>query len=390
MTPAARLLDLSRLASRGLRVPTGVDRVERAYLEALTADPVPVFGLVRTALGYLILDRAGMVAFATQLRSGDLAAPRLVDRLARRHDPGRAAVEGALRRHAIARSPHRGLPRLLRRCLPAGTSYVNVGQTSLSAQVLTAVRTLPGARIAVMVHDTIPLDHPEWQSPGSGPALARRLALASRMADLVLTNSRAVAADCRRHMAALGRVPELLPVHLGVDLATPAQGHLPAGLDLLRPRFVTVSTVEPRKNHALLLDVWDMLGDDAPDLYILGTRGWCNDAVFRRLDAGLPHVIELAGLDDRAVAALTCGARAALVPSLAEGYGLPALEAAARGVPWSVAIWPSGGKCLAMFPFTSTRTTGIVGATPSRPLSIAPCRLQNCRFRNGAITSRSC
>ena len=46
--PPARLLDLTRLVSRVGHGPwTGVDRVERAYLSAVIADPVPAFGLVR-------------------------------------------------------------------------------------------------------------------------------------------------------------------------------------------------------------------------------------------------------------------------------------------------------------------------------------------------------
>jgi hypothetical protein len=53
--PPARLLDVTRLIRRAGRVLTGVDRVEMAYLDAVLADPVPIFGLVRTSLGYVLL-----------------------------------------------------------------------------------------------------------------------------------------------------------------------------------------------------------------------------------------------------------------------------------------------------------------------------------------------
>ncbi|MGB8812877.1 MAG: glycosyltransferase, partial [Paracoccaceae bacterium] len=72
-----------------------------------------------------------------------------------------------------------------------------------------------------------------------------------------------------------------------------------------------------------------------PQLLIIGSRGWANEAVFARLDSVTPGgpVRELPGLSDGAVAALLDGAQALLFPSLAEGFGLPAVEAAALGVP---------------------------------------------------------
>ena len=66
--PAARLLDLTRLVSRVGRGPlTGIDRVELAYLDALLRQPEPLFALVRTTLGYVLLDRPGALALHARL-----------------------------------------------------------------------------------------------------------------------------------------------------------------------------------------------------------------------------------------------------------------------------------------------------------------------------------
>ena len=62
-----RLLDITRSLRRADRLPTGIDRVERAYLEQFLQDPDPVFGLCRTPFGYLILDRAGLQDFQNRL-----------------------------------------------------------------------------------------------------------------------------------------------------------------------------------------------------------------------------------------------------------------------------------------------------------------------------------
>ncbi|HSF65090.1 MAG TPA: glycosyltransferase family 1 protein [Paracoccaceae bacterium] len=337
----ARLIDLTRLVSRvGKGPPTGVDRVEAAWLRHLLTLDVPLFGLVRSAAGFLLLDRGGAQAVA-DLASGVLApaAPDLIGRLLLRRDPARAGAEAVLRRRALARCLRPGLAGMLRRHLPRGVSALNLGHANLTAPVLRALHQGPGAQVTVLVHDTIPLDHPRFTRPGTPEDFARKLATVSAHADRVIHTAHATRATTDAHLARLGRVPPGIVAPLGVEV--PPDGPLPPDLVLDRPYFVALGTIEPRKNHALLLDVWDDLArahpaGALPDLLILGRRGWQNRDVFDRLDALRgpdARVRELPGLSDAAVGALLRGARALLFPSQAEGYGLPPLEAAALGVP---------------------------------------------------------
>ena len=67
-SPPARLLDLTRSLRRVGRGATGVDRVELAYLSHLLTEDAPLFGVARTALGYVLLDRDGMRGFQDRLR----------------------------------------------------------------------------------------------------------------------------------------------------------------------------------------------------------------------------------------------------------------------------------------------------------------------------------
>ena len=107
-----------------------------------------------------------------------------------------------------------------------------------------------------------------------------------------------------------------------------------------RPTFVTVGTIEARKNHLLLLDVWsrlaERLGDQTPRLLIIGQRGWEADEVFERLDKDETlhgHVVELSRCSDDELVHHLSSARALLFPSFVEGYGLPLIEALDAGVP---------------------------------------------------------
>lgn len=344
--PRTRILDITRLVSRIGRGPlTGIDRVERAYLRALSGGPVPLFLLVRTPYGYLLLPKAAGARLEAWLADPEsLPRPGLADRLRRRLGH-RARVEAGLRTLALARAPDWRLGRMVARALPGGGAYLNVGHAGLTERALARLKAVPGLAVTVMIHDTIPLDHPGLSREGEPAAFRSKLAAVARHADLVIAPSRAAVEGIRRWCGALGgRVPRLLAAPLGVEVARPDPGAVPQGLDHSGPYFVVIGTIEPRKNHALLLDVWEVLGPDAPRLLILGTRGWNNAEVFARLDriaaVGGP-VREVAGLSDGAVAALLSGARALLMPSRAEGFGLPVAEAMALGVPVIAAGLPA-------------------------------------------------
>jgi len=107
-----------------------------------------------------------------------------------------------------------------------------------------------------------------------------------------------------------------------------------------RPYFLCLGTIEPRKSHITLLHIWrrfaETHGADAPRLLIVGRRDWENEHVVDmlvRCESTRPHVVELGLLPGSQVARLMAGARALLMPSFCEGYGLPAAEALASGVP---------------------------------------------------------
>lgn len=318
-----RLLDLTRLVSRAGRPLTGVDRVEFAYLRHLL-EAGPLYGLVRSSLGYLLLDRRGCALLRDRVAGGGWGEADGLSRVRPGLDPMRARAESDLRRVCLDRCLPVRLSRMLLRHLPRGVRYINTGHSNLTDRVLTALR-MCDARVTVFVHDTIPLDYPQYQRPETRNRFRAFLTRVEMNADLVICNSRQTVADLNRHM---GRAPSTIVAPLGVEPAPP--GRAPDG-PWSAPFFVTLGTIEPRKNHALLMQLWP----DIPDAHLLvcGGRGWENHAVFAALDAGADRIHELPGLGDAEVAALMQGSAGMLFPSLAEGYGLPPMEAAALGVP---------------------------------------------------------
>ena len=345
----ARLLDVTRLVSRAGRMPTGVDRVELAYLEAMGRDySGPRFAIARTALGYVLMDDRGMNALAHAVRGGPWGQVDWLSRINPRLNPAAARGQSFVRDQSIARSTRSGLPRMLDKHLPGGFEYYNVGHSNLNRRMLHAVKTRTDAQIHILIHDTIPLDWPDFQRPGTVTAFESKLRLSSSYADRVICTSLACLKDVQRHMSIMGRIPPMIPALLGID--PPTAGPIPKGVIPQGHYFVMVGTIEPRKNHKLMLDIWDRFAGNGPSLVIAGSRGWNNEEVFSRLDKGIPNVTEVADLSDGAIATLLRGSCGLLFPSFAEGFGLPPAEAASLGTPVVCADLAACGEIMGKTP----------------------------------------
>jgi len=332
------LLDITRLISRAGRMPTGVDRVELAYLQNLSTCPEPLFAIARTTLGYVLLDAGGIAAIRSRIEGGHpWGMADWLARLARKKPVPVRQAESDLRRFALDRCRPRNLTKMLARQLPRGIAYLNTGHSNLTDRMLRAVRRGVDGRVAVLIHDVIPLDFPHYQRPGTPERFRAQLKRVGESADLILYNSRHTKTRAETYLQGWGPVPAGIVAHLGVPVPVPSD--LPAGIDQIKPWFMALGTIEPRKGHGLLLDVWEDLaadmGEQVPHLLICGARGWSNAAVFDRLDALPPQspVREFNTLADGQIAALLVGSRGLLFPSRAEGFGLPPVEAAALGIP---------------------------------------------------------
>lgn len=336
--PVAYLLDITRLISRAGRTATGVDRVELAYLRYFAHHPAPFFAIARTTLGYVVVSRTGaleIIQRITGTRPWGMADRW--SRLARSKPLVVRQAESDLRRFAVGRCRPRGLQTMLTRLLPKGATYLNTGHSNITDRMFDGMKQGVQGRIAVLIHDTIPLDYPHHQRPSTPDRFRAMLRRVQSKADIVIYNSQHTQECAHRYMAKWGPIPPGFVAHLGVDIPVPDHAKIPPEIDLESPYFVTLGTIEPRKGHDVLLDVWEGMNGDPgqPRLLICGSRGWNNKPVFDRLDRLTPNdnILELPGLSDGAIAALIMGSCGVLCPSEAEGFGLPPLEAAVLGVP---------------------------------------------------------
>jgi glycosyltransferase involved in cell wall biosynthesis len=323
--PSDVIMDISGLLSRWRQpTPTGIDRVEMAYAQALALrapDRLSFAGLFPGG-GYVRFPNAAVLDY--------LAVTR--DAWARGEGEGAARLRRRyMLRTMLGARPAIDAPsersRIYLHLSPRGLERLDFYKAALRREQ---------ARLAVFVHDVIPIEHPEFVSDGAAARFGRKLATVARLADGILVNSRATAAALAPHLAGAGREIPVRVAALGVALDTPSGVRLPA-----KPYFVVLGSIEPRKNHLLLLHIWrrwaELEGPDAiPTLVIVGRRGWENENILDLLDRSplLARVVdERSGLGDDATRILMRGARAVLCPSFAEGYGLPVAEALSLGVP---------------------------------------------------------
>jgi len=329
------LLDLSRLVSRASRpTPTGIDRIELAYAEHLIAR-------AGDRLGFVAMNAAGDIA---TLRAR--FARLLVDALGRCwRDPdtsGRAARRLGTLARVSGLMPGQKL-------LPPGARggkrrpvYLLVSHQNLHRAVrLARFKARSGAAFVFFVHDLIPMDYPEYARPGQAERHRQRIETIGVLADGVVVNSQATADALAPYLVRTGRHIPVVVAHPGAEFAAPSlvPQPVPPRAEDAAAYFVCIGTIEPRKNHLLLLHIWRHLAAchaAAPRLVLIGQRGWENENIVDIIDrctaiAGLLE--EHNALPDRELRPLLAGARALLCPAFVEGYGLPISEALALGVP---------------------------------------------------------
>lgn len=307
------LIDVTRLVDRTMqgRLPTGVDRVSLEYVryfgERATA-------LVRFAGQWIELSEAD----STRIFAALLAPAGNFNSLVRR------AVSKAFL-GSVGRRFHE--PRF----------FFNTGHNGLEKPEYAQFLQRSALKPLYFVHDLIPVSHPEYCRPGETGRHAVRMNTMLRTGHGVIANSAATLAE---FAAYAGSVERPMPATT-VALLAPAQLPVPAAKPPLdAPYFVMLGTIEPRKNHWLMLQLWrqliERLGGAAPRLVIIGQRGWlCQNVVdmLERCEVLKGFVFEKTGCSDAELASWLGHSQALLFPTFAEGYGMPLAEALALGVP---------------------------------------------------------
>lgn len=222
-----------------------------------------------------------------------------------------------------------GLPRIARR---VGAAVIHCPHYTMPLAA--------GRPVVTTLHDATFFTHPEVHQPVKRAFFRAWTTVSLRRARRCVVPSRATLDELRRVTRGVHGQVEV--AHHGVDAA---RFHVPTAAEIAQARenlglragrYVGfLGTIEPRKNVPALVEGWQQAVVDLPDppaLVLAGGRGWDErvDEVLARVPDHL-EVLRPGYLPLELLAGFLGGAEVLAYPSLAEGFGLPVLEAMACG-----------------------------------------------------------
>lgn len=193
-----------------------------------------------------------------------------------------------------------------------------------------------------MVHDLIPIEHPELVREGEKQKHEIRIKNILQFGDLIFTNSEQTKKNlinyAEKQQISIDK-EKIVVNYLGVstnfiNLSSDVDfNYIKEKYGLNNKYFVIVSTIEPRKNHSVLFNAWKilytLLGEKTPQLVLIGRRGWENEQIIDFLERSRisRFVKEINDCSDSELKTILKNSQALLMPSIDEGFGLPVLEA---------------------------------------------------------------
>lgn len=206
-----------------------------------------------------------------------------------------------------------------------------------------------GVRVCFVMYDILPLLLPRSFPHGTDVHFREFVEAVAGVADGVVCISRAVADELadwiRTHGAPRASALEIDYFHLGADISAsaPSTG-MPENAEQVlaavarHPTLLMVGTVEPRKGHEQALAAFELLWSQNIDanLVIVGKPGWMVEALIQKIQQHPElnrRLFWLTGASDEMLTRLYGSCAALLAASVAEGFGLPLIEAAQQGLP---------------------------------------------------------
>jgi glycosyltransferase involved in cell wall biosynthesis len=190
----------------------------------------------------------------------------------------------------------------------------------------------------VTIHDVLFESHPEYFTAFFRARSRLFMRIAASQAKHVFTVSEFSKREiCSRYNLATQDV-SVTPNSADMQRFFPGEN----GRDLLSTRgleagkyLLTVGRLEPRKNHVTLIKAYLSLGPQAPKLVIAGQRDFGFETLLTLLQSpeAKQRILVLEDVGDEELPALYRNSLAFVYPSMAEGFGMPPLEAMASGVP---------------------------------------------------------
>jgi glycosyltransferase involved in cell wall biosynthesis len=183
-----------------------------------------------------------------------------------------------------------------------------------------------------VIHDLTPILFPEYHRFFSWFLQKLFLGKIITKADLLIANSNYTKQDILKYYPK--SKDKIVKIYPDSSLSNKKE-ILPVKALFNFPYFLTVGTVEPRKNHLLLLDAFEIFKKNNPEykLIIAGAKGWKSNPIYDKISNHKfkDDIIVTGFVDNETLCYLYQNAVAMIYPSKYEGFGLPVLESIRLG-----------------------------------------------------------
>ena len=200
-----------------------------------------------------------------------------------------------------------------------------------------------GAKIIAHIYDVISLTHPQYCLQRGVYYFMDYFGAHLQYADCIITNAEATVEELKKIAEKLKcQFPKCYVIPLGADFHLGGNVTEKDITDTVRraaekPYVLMVGTIEPRKNHKLLLNAYDIgLKEIGYQIIFAGAMGWNMEDFSQKLKEHPDYqngIFHFEGLDDRTIGYLYEHAKFLAFCSYTEGYGLPLIEGIMRGTP---------------------------------------------------------
>lgn len=197
-----------------------------------------------------------------------------------------------------------------------------------------------GVKLRFLVYDLIPINHPQWFRAGDKlreAAWLKELAPLGKFIAISETVKNELEAWASENAVSLLEKPGW--IHMGYSGRELIRNSEEAGITLPeKPFFLVVGSIEPRKGHQQTLEAFRLLWREGFPyaLVFVGREGWKMENFCQDLRGEANRNQNFVWLDDCSDAMLAHAYKAAtalIMPTFAEGFGMPLVEAAANGKP---------------------------------------------------------
>lgn len=382
-TPIAQ--DITRLIVRiREKHPTGIDRVDYAYAKQIFNGASNRYGIVTTPYGPLVLLHDAVEDILRRIETQwsdhlplcyDPVFMRLKETLEQEHPAGTVWRRYTFpkKRPSVLRKVKWVIEKLLpfrvnlpgylphiatlapywkqmrkSSVLPKGCYYVHLSHAQLHhPKLFQWLEQRPDVRALFFLHDLIPITHPEYACSDHEPILhERRLRTVAERGWHIMVNTHAVKRELESFYQKEGIKHAPITAHwLGID---PVFFGRYERIQAQRPYYVLCSTIDVRKNHLMILHVWREMAlelkERTPLLLVIGNQGINVEMVsnfLKKCRIIRPHLLTVHDMTSQGLASILSSASGAMMPSFAEGFGLPIVEARAQGTATFISSIPA-------------------------------------------------